>query len=351
MKKQIAILTLFFFGSLSGSGIADVADRDSQWDRSSAMAAVRSVDINAAVYALSDIASLADGQYMVERLNQVGNRADWPLPAREAVIYRFTRSLASLPADAVAAGVMEHLKNYQAQTLVPHEEHPEALIPLFNIRAAASGVENSWQAQEFAFNAQSLIVSDPEKLVSEFEKTTNIIQRRATLEMLGAARLTEAMAVQNAALDRLDESPAMTQLLAVTVPATHDRGAIERLLVDGRGPGLSRAFTAIGKTLTLAEAGELLTYAIRRAPAQNATIAMAAWAAMVQHEPVIRDLLIASMADPEIGASAALVLARQPDIQTIKLLQDTARGDSIAARRAQMALDLNRDRLIAEERP
>ncbi len=348
MKKRIGILTLFFCSVFSMPLVADGVTGSIEWDRSSAMTAIHSVDIDAAVYSLSDIASLADGRYMVDRLNQVENRTDWPLPAREAVIYRFTQSLANLPADAVSADVMAHLKNYQARTLVPNEEHPTAYTPLFNIRAAASGVENGWQMQAFAFKAQSLLESSPERLASEFENASKINQRRATLQVLGAASLADAIAVQNAALDRLLESPAMTQLLAVAVTVTHDSEAIERLLMDGRGAGLSQAFKNIGETLSLAEIGELLTFAITRAPAQNATIAMATWAPVVQYEPGTRDLLLASLADPELGASAALVLARQPDIQTIKILQDIATGDSIAATRAQMALDLNRDKLIGD---
>ena len=351
MKKRIGILTLIFCSTLGSFVLADGVNRSGQWDRNSATAAIHSVDINAAVDSLSNIAPLADGQYMVEQLNQVENRADWPLPAREAAIYQFTQSLANFPPDAVSDDVMEYLKNYQVKTLVPHEDHPTAYMPLFNIRAAATGVENGWAMQAFAFDAQALLGSDPQKLVSGFEKASNINQRRATLEVLGAAHMAEAIAVQNAALERLAESPAMTQLLAVAVTITHDSAAVERLLLDGRGAGLSRAFATIAETLSLAEISELLAFAISRAPAGNATIAMAAWAPIVQHEPGTRDLLIASLADPELGASAALIMARQPDIQTIKILQDTASGDSIAAKRAQMALDLNRDRLIGEERP
>jgi hypothetical protein len=57
------------------------------------------------------------------------------------------------------------------------------------------------------------------------------------------------------------------------------------------------------------------------------------------------------LADPALGASAALALAQNPDIQTIRALQDTAGGDSDAARRAQMALDFNRARLTGELQP
>lgn len=351
MNKRTEILTLFFCGILSTIVVADGGAGFGKWDRTGAIAAARSVDIDEAVYFLGDISSLADGPLMVERLVKVENRTDWPLPAREAVIYGFTQSLAKLPADAVSADIIEHLKNYQALTLVPHEDHSNALVPLFNIRAAATGVENGWQSVAFAFEAQSLLESDPKTLVSNFDKATNIIQRRATLEVLGTARQADAIIVQNEALERLSESPAMTQLIATAATVTHDLSAIKRLLIDGRGVGLAQAFTAMGETLSLDDISQLLIFAINRAPAGNATIAMATWAPVVQHQPGIRDLLIDSLADADLGASAALALARQPDIQTIKILQDTANGDSIAAKRAQMALDLNRDRLVGETRP
>ncbi len=84
------------------------------------------------------------------------------------------------------------------------------------------------------------------------------------------------------------------------------------------------------------------------APADNASLAIAAWWPRLRHEAAIRDLLVDKLADPALGAAAALALAQSPDIQTIKILQDTAGGDSVAARRAQMALDINRDRLVGE---
>jgi hypothetical protein len=57
------------------------------------------------------------------------------------------------------------------------------------------------------------------------------------------------------------------------------------------------------------------------------------------------------LSDPELGSSAVLALSQEPNVQTIKILQDTASGASKAARRAQQALDLNRARLVEEVRP
>ena len=62
-------------------------------------------------------------------------------------------------------------------------------------------------------------------------------------------------------------------------------------------------------------------------------------------------LMIGLLGDAGLGSSAVLALSMEPDIQTIKLLQDTAAGESVAAKRAQQALDLNQARLTGEARP
>lgn len=80
-------------------------------------------------------------------------------------------------------------------------------------------------------------------------------------------------------------------------------------------------------------------------------MAMAAWSPVVQHQVGVRDLLIDTLANSVLGSSAALALAHQPDIQTIKILQETATGDSVAARHAQMALGLNREQLTGKTQP
>ena len=69
----------------------------SQWDRSSALAAVRSVNIELASH---EINGLKD-------LQTLENRSDWPLPAREAAIFQYTRSLASASRDTVDVDLMQ----------------------------------------------------------------------------------------------------------------------------------------------------------------------------------------------------------------------------------------------------
>ena len=351
MIKHPALGTLLvFFGLVFHAGSYGQTPV-TQWDRSSALAAVRAVDIDAAVYEISELSSLTDGTKVLSKLKQIETRNDWPLPAREAVIYQFTRSLAELPRDAVATEVMQHLRGYQAQTLVPHEDHGEYSVPLFNIRAVAAGVESGWQRAESGIEAAMLLETNPAALVSAFMTSTNPNQRAGYLDALQFAEMTEVEAVQNVALEQLGQTPGLTPMVGVTAIITSDAFAVEQLLVYGQGQGLSSALMKIEKQLQMAATATLLAFAIQQAPASNATLAIAAWWPRLRHDPVTRELMVDLLADPELGASAALALAQSPDIQTIKVLQDTSRGDSIAARRAQMALDLNRSQLIGELRP
>lgn len=343
-------ILLVSFGLVFAAGVHGQS-KYNEWDIPGAMAAVQSVNIDAVVYELSDISSLADASATLDKLTKLETRTDWPLPAREAAILQFTQSLAGLPRDAVAIEVMGYLKTYHAQTLVPHEDHGDTFVPLFNIRGAATGVENGWQRTEFATQATALIEKNPTALVSDYLASTTHNQRYGYHDALQQADLAAVLNVQNIVLDRLDKEPVLTGILGITTAITADTGAIEQLLTHGKGVGFSSALVQLDKQLSRPELASLLDFAIHQAPADNATLAIAAWWPRLSHNPETRDLMMATLHDPQLGASAALALAQTPDLQTIKALQDMASGDSIAAQRAQMALDLNRDELAGERRP
>jgi hypothetical protein len=248
-----------------------------QWDRGSAMAAVRSVNIDTAVFEVGNLASLADAETTLVKLKNIETRSDWPLPAREAAIHQFTRSLAELPRDAVAVEIMQHLHNYQAQTLVPHEDHGDALIPLFNIRGAAAGVENSWQRAEFGAEAGALLETDPRSLVSVYAQSTNHNQASAYRDALRQADLNDVVVVQETVLESIEEKSKLTSLLGVTTLRTANTIAVQMLLKNGRGAAVSPALVQLGERLQRPDIASLLEFAIEQAPASNATLAIAAW--------------------------------------------------------------------------
>ena len=348
MKNHRVLVTFFCLFVVNNIAVAANPAPSTQWDRSSAMAAVRSVNIDRAVYEIGNVSSLADGEATLRQLKQLETRNDWPQPAREAALYEFTRSLAGLPREAVAIEVIQHLQNYQAQTLVPHEDHSNTLVPLFNIRGTAVGIENGWRRTEFAAEGIALLETNPSRLVSGYMESADHNRRSGYLDALPLADIVDVTAVQSAALEQFDQNPGLTRLIGMTAVITGDNFAAQQLLINGRGAGLSTALRQLDESLQASETAVLLIYAIHNAPAHNASLAIATWWPRLRHEADIRDLLVDKLADPALGAAAALALAQSPDIQTIKALQDTASGNSTAARRAQMALDINRDLLLGE---
>jgi hypothetical protein len=351
MKNLFTLIAFICFFVVNDTAVAASPAPPTQWDRSSAMAAARSVNIEKAVYEIGNVSSLADGEATLRQLKQLETRNDWPQPAREAALYEFTRSLAGLPREAVAIEVIQHLQNYQSQTLVPHEDHGNTLVPLFNIRGAATGIENGWRRTEFTVEAARLIETDPARLVSGYMESADHNRRSGYLDALPLADMIDVTAVQNAALEQFDQNPALTRLIGATAVITGDNIAAQQLLINGRGAGLATALRQLDEGLQASETAALLIFAIQNAPASNASLAIAAWWPRLRHEADIRDLLVDKLADPSLGAAAALALAQSPDIQTIKALQDTASGNSMAAKRAQIALDINRDLLAGELQP
>ncbi len=324
--------------------------RPEQWDRTSAMLAVRAVDIDLAVREIGNLATLNDAESTLKNLHSIANRSDWPLPVREAVIYRFTQSLATMPRAAVAAGVVSHLKNFQAHTLVPHEDHGGASIPLFNIRAAAAGVENGWLRNQSSLEAESLLITKPATLVDHYRKSGMHNVRSGYMDSLRYADLMALTVVQNAALEQLAQAPELTAVVGLTASITGDNDAMLKLLIDGRGAGLATALQRFSEQLQAVEISDLLAEAIEHAPTTNAALAIAQWWPRLRHDKATRELLLDYLADPELGSAAALALAQSPDLQTIKSLRNIAEGNSVAAKRAQMALDTDRAQLTTEVR-
>ena len=351
MYKRYAISVLFFITVCSNLLQANDQAPEAGWDRSNAMTEAQSVDTGRVVRELSDISTLSDGAVTRAKLRAIENRSDWPLPAREAALYQFTRTLASLPRDAVATEVMQHLRNYRARVLVSHEEHQSASVPLFNIGAAAAGIENGWQRAEWAITATSIIESTPAAAVEAYLQSDNHNRRSGFVDALRQADVANLEVIQSIALEQLESSPELTAVIAATLPVTTDNHAIRQLLVSGRGAELSSVLQQLDRQIQTSETAELLSFAIEQAPASNASLAIAAWWPRLSHDSSSRDLMLDLLADPALGANAVLALAGEPDLQTIKALQDIASGDSAASKRAQMALDLNRENLIIGGQP
>ncbi len=80
IKHPALSALLVFLGLVFHAGSYGGQTPITQWDRSSALATVRAVNIDAAVYEIGELSSLTDGTKVLSKLKQIETRNDWPLP-------------------------------------------------------------------------------------------------------------------------------------------------------------------------------------------------------------------------------------------------------------------------------
>ena len=137
--------------------------QEPNWDRDLALKAASEIDVASEANRLLQLASRAEPTVMVSTLSELVEGSEWPEPAREATLYRFTQSLRELPPFSVDSAVLEFLLGYQNKILVAHEEVRTMGVPLYPIRAAAHGLVNQWKRQQAATKAdepESRIAAD-----------------------------------------------------------------------------------------------------------------------------------------------------------------------------------------------
>ena len=322
------------------------------WDRFSAESAARSIDTSETRRQLINFTVAGSAEETLALLLRTGSRTDWPVPAREAAIYGYTQDLRALPSSAVPVKVMTFLKNYQARTLVPHDDHPRAGVPLFNVRAAAAGVENGWTRQTATLEGAALLSSNPRSLVDAFSLEPHPAARQGYLEALNTASPEQLRSVANNSSNRLKRQGELTNLAGRAALLLADTGALQEVYALGEGPGLAQLMRATARSLPATDIALLLDTTLAHGSTEAAALAIAELAPAVAMQPATQSLLLQTLGDPDLGAAAALALATHATPATIEQLREIAEtpGESLGATRATLALDLNRDQFGGEVR-
>jgi hypothetical protein len=347
----VRYILLFCTGMLLGQPAAAEL-YEPNWDRESATHAARSVDTDPLTNDLLTLTLSGQPNEVIDLLNTTATRQDWPAPARERAVHQYTRELARLPSDAVSRKVMDYLTNWQVQTLIPHDDHPQSALPMYNIRGAAQGVENSWRRQEAALEARALMASNPRGLVDAYVLESHPAARRGYIEALGQASKVQLNGVGRSAAGRIKQHPELTGLGGQAALMAGDLDLLEQVFIHGQGAALGHLMRASAKTLPAADNAALLAATLGDGPALNASIAIAELTGSASAEPGTEVLLLDHLENPELGGAVALALSRHASTDTLKLLHDLANdGEGLAAQRARLALELGeRDKTRASLR-
>lgn len=313
---------------------------EANWDRESALAVARSHDLAPTRLSLLSLTVSGSTVDVLDLLQDISARPEVPGPARDYLVYAFAQDLRGLPASAVAHEVITWLKAYQPNTLIPHEDHPRAAVPLFNVRAAAAGVEHGWLRQDAMLEGMALLKLNPRALVDVYLIETHTAARLGYMATLDQASPEQLAMLSKFATRRLAARPELTPLAGRSALLAGDLAAMEHVVVHGDGPALTHLMREAAQQLESADGMRLMEAAIRHSGPINASLAIAELGPMVSREPAAQALLLDQLGSPELGGAAAIALARVPSPQIRQALADIrTSGDELSAARARMALD------------
>jgi len=276
---------------------------------------------------------------LLRQLRIVANDSNLPLPAREKILFQFAVGLGDLAIDAVDPAVLAFLLSYDSRTLIPHEDHWQYGVPLYNVRAAATGVAQFWERQAAAAEAMTLLNRGTEAWLKTY-LSINDTQRKGFEDTLTSLSRAQLRPLADDAVGLLPDTPEITPIVAGCAALLADAGLFGELLHNADGPAIAAALRKAA-VLGTNERFTLLHRAIQDAPATNASLAIAQLAPELLHRRDAEDLLFALLGNAELGAAAALILSRSGNPAILARLAEIGKQtEGLRSNRARLAASL-----------
>jgi len=311
------------------------------WTRSQALEAVRQIDANSALKPLFRLARESRDNELLRELINIENNSDWPVPAREYVLHAFALGLGDMPAWTAGAKVLAYLEDFEPRTLVPHEDHAAAGVPLFNVRVAAAGSVNEWRRYSAWKEAQQHFPQGGETWIEAF-LAAGSVQRRGFGDALTSAAAPQLREIGKLALTGIAREPSLTIIAARTGILLADREMLQQSIIDGRGPGVMAALREAHRAFDEGETEAILRYSMEHARPETASLAMAELGPSLLKHPDVAVLMIETLGNPDLGATAAMLLSASANPFIREQLVEMAKGrQGLASRRAALAVDEN----------
>jgi hypothetical protein len=311
---------------------------DPNWTRSQAFDAVLGFDSQAALRQLFQLTREGRDDELMMELQAIEANENLALPAREYLIHTFASGLGDLPAAAVGPEVLNYLMTYRPRTLVPHDDHEFAGIPLFNIPAAAAGATSLWARDEGWARARQLFAQGSQAWLDEY-LDADAAQRRGFVDALEAAGGEQLLDLGYLAVDALPQEAALTVIAARSGLLLSDPDLFQRSVSRGDGPALAPALRAATVVFDANQLEAILRHTIEHANVHTASLALAELAPGVIEYETVASLLFDSLAHRELGPTAALVLGSSTDPEIQDRLAAIANGEpGLASWRATVAI-------------
>ena len=331
-------LTLLICLAASLTTHAQFSMKEPNWDRGLALQAVRDADTQAKLKPLFQMARSGNDNVLLDSLYSIQTNTDLTSPVRDYLLFSFTLGLADLDANSVGPEVLDFLSGYEPGTRVAHDEHPRMGVALFNIRAAAAGVRNSWDRRLARSRAQDLMQGPADQWLSLY-LAAGPARRRGFVDALDSTPADQLQALGHSALAQLDDKPELTVIAAQAGLQTGDFELLRHSVTRGSGADLPGILKAASRGLSSEQNMRLLEQALQEGSDTTAGLAITQLAPAHLDQPEVREMLFSTLASRNLGAAAALVLgaSRDSEIQQ-RLSKIAAQETGLERQRAILAI-------------
>lgn len=283
-----------------------------------------------------------DDAAVLDLLRRTLDEPGWSRLEREEALYDFAVGLGNLPAGTPGPETLQFLFEYEPQEWVPHDDHPDALVPVFNVRAAVTGAEHRWRRREAAMAGAVLLTREPGELVQAYLLHDDPAVRAGLCDALDPAGPGTLEAVTFIALGQLGNFPELTGLAGAAALRAGDGRALEELLRKGDGAALTAVIRDSVTYLSASQLERLFDATLADAPPATAAMVIAELGPALRDTANFEPRLLALLGEAELGSAAALALAERPSPAALKTLAELAEQteNPLTAARARLALEL-----------
>lgn len=281
MNGPVLLITVLILMAASAAYGSGQSLPEPNWNREAAVAASGASAVRETLRPLYELARAGRGGDLLSQARAIAGSSSRPAPQRDRILHELAMGLGELDPGLVGPEVLQFLSETRSLTLVPHDDNPAMGVPLYNIRAAASGSLARWE--QAARNPGPGIGRESYSDAGSFFAALSYLDGAARTQFIREAR------------------------------AELDYAQIETIVETAH---------------------------VRQDPV-TASLLLAELSPTVIDSPVVHERLFSLLGDRDLGAPAALALAHSGDESVLKRLADlAASGESLAARRASMAIDL-----------
>lgn len=221
------LVTALLLASLAPAAFADAEGLPPpNWTRAAALAAQDPQAVSATLEHLYQLTRDGRSDDLLAEVHRIAVDPAYPAADRDRVLQQLAASLGDFPPGQVDVRILERLSNTRARVRVPHQEHPGVGVPLYNIRAAASGSLAHWKrAADQTATAEAIT---PFALISELSRpgSGHLERIRKARMALSADEIAETLL----AVPGLPDATTASLLLAELAPTVIDRPAVVTLL-------------------------------------------------------------------------------------------------------------------------